>query len=56
MSCVCDNIENKHSLYRGEDCLKKIFSSLRKHATNVINFEKEKMLPLTKKSYNYTKM
>ena len=56
MSCVCDNIENKHSLYRGEDCLKKFFSSLRKHATNVINFEKEKMLPLTKKSYNYTKI
>ena len=56
MSCVCINIENKHSLYRGEDCLKKFFSFLRKHATNVINFEKEKMLPLTKKSYNYTKM
>ena len=54
--CVCDNTENKHSLYRGEDCLKKFFSSLGKHATNIINFEKEKMLPLTTKSYNYTKM
>ena len=30
--------------------------SLRKHATNVINFEKEKIIPLTKKSYNYTKI
>ena len=42
-----DNIENKHSLYRGEDCTKMFCSSLRKHATNVINFEKNKMLPLT---------
>ena len=42
-----DNIENKHSLYRGEDCTKRFCSSLRKHATNVINFEKNKMLLLT---------
>ena len=41
MSCVCYNIENKR-LYRGEDCLTKFFSSLRKHATNVINFERRK--------------
>ena len=39
-----DNIENKHSLYRGEDCMKKFCTSLREHATNVINFEKKKML------------
>ena len=50
---IFDNIENKHSLYRGQDCMKKLCSS----PTNVINFEKNKMLPLTKKrSYNYTKM
>ena len=29
--------------------MKKFFSSLREHAINVINFEKIKMLPLTKK-------
>ena len=45
-----DNIEHKHTLYRGEDCMKKVFTSLREHATNVINFEKKKMLPLRKKS------
>ena len=45
-----DHIENKHTLYRGEDCMKKFCISLRKHATNLINFEKKKMLPLTKKS------
>ena len=44
-----DNIENKHTLYRGKDCMKKFCSSLREHATNVINFEKNKTLPVTKK-------
>ena len=29
--------------------MKKFCSSLREHATNVINFEKKQMLPLTKK-------
>ena len=45
-----DTIENKHSLYRREDCMKKFCTSLREHATNLINFEKEKKLPLTKKN------
>ena len=45
-----DNIENKHTVYRGEDYMKKCCNSLREHATNAINFEKKKMLPLTKKS------
>ena len=44
------NVENKHSLYGGEDCLKKICTSLRAHATNVIKFEKKKTLPLRKQS------
>ena len=44
-----DNKGNKHTLYRGEDCMKNICTPLREHATNVINFEKKKMLPLTKR-------
>ena len=48
------NIENKHTLYRGENCMKKFCTFLREHATNVIKFEK-KMLPLTKKSQKHTK-
>ena len=44
-----DNIENMHSLYGGEVFLKQICVSLREHATNVIKFEKKKMLPLTEK-------
>ena len=43
-----DNIKKKHTLYLGEDCMKTFFKSLREHATNVIHFEKKKMLPLTK--------
>ena len=49
-----DHIENKYTLYHGKDCIQKICTSLREHAKNVIDFEKKKMLPLTKeelKSY-----
>ena len=42
------HIENKHTLYRGKDCMKKFCESLREHSKNIIDFEKEKMLPLTK--------
>ena len=45
-----DNVENKHTLYLGEDCKEKFFTSFRENATNVIHFEKNKMLQLTKKS------
>ena len=44
-----DNTYKKYTLYSG-DCMKKICTSLREHATNVINFEKKKMLPLTKRA------
>ena len=40
--------ENKHTLYRGKDCLKFFCESLREHAKNIIDFEKQKVLPLTK--------
>ena len=43
-----DNIKNKHTLYHGTDCMKKFCTSLREHATNEINFEKKKILPLPK--------
>ena len=43
-----DHIEEKHTLYRGKDCMKKFCTSLREHAKNIIDFEKKKMLPLTK--------
>ena len=43
-----DRIENKHTLYHGKNCIKKFRESLREHGKNIIDFEKEKMLPLTK--------
>ena len=42
------NIENKHTFYRGEDCIKKFCTSLREHTTNAIDFERKKMLLLPK--------
>ena len=44
---VFDHIENKHTLYRGKDRMKKFCASLRKHVKNIIAFEKEKMIQLT---------
>ena len=43
-----DRIEDKHTLYRGKDCMKKPCTSLREHLKNIIDFEKKKMLPVTK--------
>ena len=51
---VFDCLENKHALYREKDSMKKFCESLRKNAKNIIDFEKKKILPLTKeelKSY-----
>ena len=47
-----DHIENKHTLYCGKNCMKKFCTSLREHAKNIIDFEKKKMLPLTKEELN----
>ena len=44
-----NHIENKCSLYPEKDCMKKFCEFLREHAKSIINFEKKKMLPLTKK-------
>ena len=38
-----DNIENKVILYREEDCVKKVCTSLSEHASNVINKKEPKI-------------
>ena len=38
-----DHIEDKHTLYRRKDCMKKFCESLREHAESVTDFEKKKM-------------
>ena len=34
------SIPNKHDVYRGQDCMKKLCEFLRKHAMKIINFKK----------------
>ena len=47
--CSFDKTKNKIDYYRGEDCMKRFCLDLREHATKIINYEKKKMIPLTKK-------
>ena len=47
--CSFDKTKNKLDYYRGEDCMKKFCKDLREHATKIINYEKNDMIPLTKK-------
>ena len=42
------NIENKHDMYRGKDCMKKFCESLRDHAIKIINIKKKKNDVITK--------
>ena len=44
-----DHIENKHTLYQEEDCMKKFCESLREDVKYIIDFEKKNMPPSTKK-------
>ena len=43
-----DHIEDKYTLYCRKYCMKKFCTSLREQAKYIIDFEKNKMLPLTK--------
>ena len=47
-SCSFDESRNKLNYYRGKDCMKKFCKNLKEHATRIINYEKEKIIPLTK--------
>ena len=40
--------EKRHTLYRGKYCMKKFCESSREYAKNIIDFEKKKVLPITK--------
>ena len=42
------NIENNHDVYRDKDCMKQFCESLRECAMKITNFEKKKMMLLTK--------
>ena len=47
--CSFDNNKSKHDLYRVEDFLEKFCADLKKDVTEIINFEKKEMLPLTQR-------
>ena len=47
--CSFDKTKNKLDYYRGANCIEKFCKDLREHATKIINYEKKKMIPLTKK-------
>ena len=46
--CSFDQAKNKLNYYRGKDCMKKFSKDLREHASKIINYEKKKMMLLTR--------
>ena len=59
ISCSFDESKNKLNCYRGKDCMKKFCKDLKEHATRKINYEKKKIIPLTKEekmNYNDQKV
>ena len=51
ISTTFAGVENKHEAYRGEDSMKTLCKSLKEHTVKIINFEKKKMMLLTKNEY-----
>ena len=47
-SCSFDESRNKLNYCRGKDCMKKFCKDLKEHATRIRNYEKKKIIPLTK--------
>ena len=41
-------MNRKINYYRGKDCMKKFCKDLKEHATRILNYEKKKIIPLTK--------
>ena len=46
--CSFDTTKNKLDYFRGKNCMKNFCLDLREHATEIINYEKKEMIPLTK--------
>ena len=45
--------ENRHSFYRGKDCIKKFCKELKKICVKIVNYEQKEMIPLTDKEKEY---
>ena len=50
------DIEKKHDVYRGKDCVKKFSKPLREQAMKIIDFKKKKMLLTNEKQESYKKV
>ena len=53
--CSFDSSKNKHNFLKSADCMKRFRADLKKHTTEIINYKKNEMLPLTEEkieSYN----
>ena len=44
-------MENKYDAYKGGDCMRKFYESLKKCSMEINNFAKEKMISLTNDQY-----
>ena len=46
--CSFEATKDKPDCYRGKDCMKNFSKDLKEHTTNIINYEKKDMIPLTR--------
>ena len=49
-----DHTENKHTLYREKDCMKKFCEPLREHSKSMIDFNKKKNVTVIKRGIKTT--
>ena len=49
------HIKNKHTLYRGKDCMKTFCESLKEHATKITGFKKKKNVAFNKQRVKSTR-
>ena len=49
-----DRIENKHTLYRRNNCMRNFCESLREYTKNITNFEKNKNVTVQKRKTKIT--
>ena len=45
--CSFNSKENKHSVYRGKDCIEKFCKDLKELTTKIINYVEKDIIPLT---------
>ena len=47
--CSYDATKNKLDHYGDKDCMERFFKDLKEHATKILNYEKEELIPLNYK-------